>query len=471
MATLEQPDAGAPSRRRIGTGMLIGMIVAAIFALLAGGVLIGSVLSARQVSAELARIRAAGEPITPAALDAFYALPAGQQDTTELWLAALAALDASEYQIDAKPLPVVGEGGEIPPLDEPWPEMDAVEAFLAKYREPLNKMHQAADLGGAAQFPIEFADGIALQLKHVQQLRGAVRLLTLELEIHARRGDAQGAAQSLRTILATARSLQRQPIIVSQLVRVALNWVACKRLERLLPALRFSDTELARLDRDLAAIDYDAALRRALLGERAILFQHFADPTILGDELPAVAGWGPLRNMDRAAFLLLMKKYIDASQATQIPLHGAMSQAAAEVTAVLQSPSARWRYPITRFMTPSSSAFFNALCCGKAQRDVARSAIAIERYRRIHGELPQTLDALVPDLLPKVPADPFDGAPLRYLRTDSGCKIYSVGQDRIDQQGAEGEPGELLDITFEFKVPASEGGGGPVDETQKSGEQ
>ncbi len=44
MATFEPPDTGAPARRRIGTGMLIGIVVAAMFALLAGGVLIGSVL-------------------------------------------------------------------------------------------------------------------------------------------------------------------------------------------------------------------------------------------------------------------------------------------------------------------------------------------------------------------------------------------------------------------------------------------
>ncbi len=233
-----------------------------------------------------------------------------------------------------------------------------------------------------------------------------------------------------------------------------------------MPALEFPDVDLVKLDHDLAVIDYDAALQRALLGERAILFQHFADPAALGDNLPATAGWSPLHNADQAAFLLLMKRYIDASQATLIPLHDAISQAEAEVTAVLQSPSARWRYPITRTMTPSVGEFADALCRGKAQRDVARCAIAIERYRRLHGELPQTLDAVAPEFLPNVPADPFDGAPLRYLRTASDCKIYSVGQDRIDQQGAEGEPGEPLDVVFQLTVFAGKDGGALAHEKQ-----
>ncbi|HVX60544.1 MAG TPA: hypothetical protein VHC19_08080 [Pirellulales bacterium] len=119
-------------------------------------------------------------------------------------------------------------------------------------------------------------------------------------------------------------------------------------------------------------------------------------------------------------------------------------------------------------MTPSISEFADALCRGKAQRDAVRCAIAIERYRRLHGELPQTLDALAPEFLPNVPADPFDGAPLRYLRTASGCKIYSVGQDRIDQQGAEGAPGEQLDIVFALTAFAGEDGGSPMHERQSA---
>lgn len=54
---------------------------------------------------------------------------------------------------------------------------------------------------------------------------------------------------------------------------------------------------------------------------------------------------------------------------------------------------------------------------GRSPRNNAafvRAAVAIERYRRTHGTLPPTLDALVPDFLPSVPVNVYDGKPLAY---------------------------------------------------------
>ena len=38
-------------------------------------------------------------------------------------------------------------------------------------------------------------------------------------------------------------------------------------------------------------------------------------------------------------------------------------------------------------------------------------------------------------LVPAVPTDPFDGQPLRYLRTNKGVAIYSIGRDQTDDGG------------------------------------
>ena len=59
-----------------------------------------------------------------------------------------------------------------------------------------------------------------------------------------------------------------------------------------------------------------------------------------------------------------------------------------------------------------------------------RAAIAL--YQRQHGKLPETLDALCPEFLPKVPLDPFSGKPLRYRITQEGWLVWSVGPDLTD---------------------------------------
>ena len=71
-----------------------------------------------------------------------------------------------------------------------------------------------------------------------------------------------------------------------------------------------------------------------------------------------------------------------------------------------------------------------------ARRRVAITALAVERYRRAHsGTVPESLTALVPTYLKSVPTDPFSGHPIRYLQARDTYKVYSVGENRQDENG------------------------------------
>jgi hypothetical protein len=68
--------------------------------------------------------------------------------------------------------------------------------------------------------------------------------------------------------------------------------------------------------------------------------------------------------------------------------------------------------------------------------DTARVSIALERHRLANGALPETLNALVPRYLAKIPTDLIDGKPLRYRRdADGGYILYSVGWNQTDDDG------------------------------------
>ncbi len=49
----------------------------------------------------------------------------------------------------------------------------------------------------------------------------------------------------------------------------------------------------------------------------------------------------------------------------------------------------------------------------------ARLALALERYRRRHQDLPETLEALVPEFIDALPTDPINNAPMQYARESS----------------------------------------------------
>jgi hypothetical protein len=66
-------------------------------------------------------------------------------------------------------------------------------------------------------------------------------------------------------------------------------------------------------------------------------------------------------------------------------------------------------------------------------------ACALERYRLAHNEYPETLDALVPQFLDKIPADIIGGRPLHYRRAEKGkFLLYSVGWNETDDGGKPG---------------------------------
>src|SRR5262249_30704375 len=58
---------------------------------------------------------------------------------------------------------------------------------------------------------------------------------------------------------------------------------------------------------------------------------------------------------------------------------------------------------------------------GRAYLRCAIAALAVERYRQANnGRWPDSLAALGPKFLAKVPLDPYDGQPLRYRRLPDG---------------------------------------------------
>ena len=71
--------------------------------------------------------------------------------------------------------------------------------------------------------------------------------------------------------------------------------------------------------------------------------------------------------------------------------------------------------PIASLMGTVTTAILNPVVGARDHAAFVHAAVAIERYRRAHGgELPPTLDTLVPDYLPAVPRTARTGEPMAY---------------------------------------------------------
>ncbi len=69
---------------------------------------------------------------------------------------------------------------------------------------------------------------------------------------------------------------------------------------------------------------------------------------------------------------------------------------------------------------------------------------ALRAFTLEQGSLPDSLQQMIPSILPEMPIDPFDpsGEPIRYVRTNDGYVLYSIGADGKDDGGRPPVPDE-----------------------------
>jgi hypothetical protein len=86
-----------------------------------------------------------------------------------------------------------------------------------------------------------------------------------------------------------------------------------------------------------------------------------------------------------------------------------------------------------RLLMPAIPGVLRHKCVENCNAAATRILIALKCYKLEHGELPETLDALVPEYLEAVPLDDFDGKPMKYARDKR--VVYAVGTDLTDNGG------------------------------------
>jgi len=430
-----------------------GLLVVLAVATLIGGAVSFVNRTSSRVAGELARIRAAGEPASVIELEEHYRLPPDVEDTTELWLDATRRLKTEAFETDARDLPIVGLGrDDVPRRGKIWDDLEAAEQLLWKYREPLQAMHEAAELGGAARYPVDFSFFSEILFAHTERLWGGARLLSLETHVHIHQWNSEEAARSIRAIFMLARSLEREPTGSSLSMRLTFDDMARQQIKVLLPSADFSDMDLAWFQDILRAIDYHDGLYQSMLGERVMGIDVFENPDFLREEVRPSALW-PLTQASGFAFYLehANRLVVAAQQPWPQALQGA-KEADAMLWDRIESASflTRKTHVFPAFAAPTLSFDFTRTANNVAWNGAADTAIAVELYRRRHGDLPQRLEELVPDFLPQVPIDPFDGQPLRYVVRKEEYVVYSVGYDRVDDGGrADPQFGDSMpDVVF-----------------------
>jgi hypothetical protein len=86
-------------------------------------------------------------------------------------------------------------------------------------------------------------------------------------------------------------------------------------------------------------------------------------------------------------------------------------------------------------LLPASEAALKVQDRANTSVELVRVAAAIAEFRSAHGRYPVGFDELVPEILNTVPHDDNDN-PFIYVRTDTGCLLYSLGVNAKDDGGS-----------------------------------
>ena len=412
------------------------------------------------------RLENAGFAVTLEAFaDAIEPVPADRDAAIEL----LRAAEAME-QVDSQaweqleefgtfPLPPMnvreGEDPDAPEWETILTAVDDLEPVFAeldgidpKLRPNVEEVR--ADFGVNWRTP---EDGLAINvmLPHLSPMRQLAGVSRLQSFAQLFNGEHAAALATLRRTIGMADAVDASPsTLVDHLVAIAIDALAAGTISEIAPHLD-ADAGVRKEADLLIQLLLDVSSRRdgwnAAIGGEVIFQQNAIDHLLTGQDALTEDSEHFLSKVMTSMFLRpflrgdgveladLMLTQVDATQpdifAETEPARAAMDAFEDRVTEgfAFDDMAAGILYPST---SRALLAHYNV----RAARNQAAVALAIALYRHDHDDaLPPTLEALVPDYLPRVPVDTLspDGAAVQYDR--DRAILWTVGRDLQDHGG------------------------------------
>ena len=337
---------------------------------------------------------------------------------------------------------------------------------LAKF-EPIIKESQAASSRPYAVLPPPSDETLSELMACLGPIKSLSQVLRLRAIANLQAGHGDEALKDIQLSLRLADTLNSQPLMISQLVRIAVLHISATSVWEGLARHQWSGPQLLELQKLLSSADALADYHRTMRGERAF-FNQFLERMRRGEVRGQEAKETATRLMP-----LLPRGWLYQNQLAANRINQERTLAVVDLTQRRVFPN-RCPTPenvpelkritpynvLVRLLLPAFSKV--AAKSGRIQTvlDQATVACALERFRMANGRYPDQLQALVPQFIENVPSDVMNGEPLHYLlAADGHYVLYSVGWDQEDDGGvsvrdmaSRGKPGERGDWVWTCPV-------------------
>ena len=346
----------------------------------------------------------------------------------------------------------------------PQPQTPAADVLLAlsRYDRPLEELRQAGRRT-QSRFPLDYeAENPAeILLPHLAALKRASLLLRLRAIAELQDGRSESAAADVALGLRLMEAVRTEPIMISHLVRILMLESLLQPVYEGLAKHQWTDAQLVALDAELARLDFltDCSLVQKseiafTVTEIAFLRNHRDYSSMfagMGVSFPndhpiesviyrlAPGGWFFQSAVSECQNLKAYGFAVESATKTispQITDQAIRAEKTARANAGMFDALRCFRQAFDEDLL-SSGNFLKKIAHAQASVDLARTALALERYRRAQGEFPDSLAPLAPQFIAVVPHDVIGGQPLKYRRTSDGqFVLYSIGWNERDDGGA-----------------------------------
>jgi len=337
-------------------------------------------------------------------------------------------------------------------LIPPQPQSPAADVLLAldKYDSTVEELREAAKLP-YSRFPLEYEKDCpaAILFPHLAALKKCSQVLSLRACAELQNGQSKKALDDVKLSLRLMDSIRNEPFLISHLVRFAIFQINLRTIYEGLAEHQWLDSQLIELESELEKQDFLTDWLASMRGERAwdvatIDWLRHSGKNIstvfYGSNLDfwfvlltcGPSGWLEQNKVRICSFYPNFFAVVDLKKKTVSP---ANVRQADEVLELERSHLTPYNY-LENIFLPALGACAKKAAYTQAAADMARTALALERYRLAHGNFPDSLTALVPQFLAQIPHDVIGGQPLKYRRTDDGrFVLYSIGWNETDDGG------------------------------------
>jgi hypothetical protein len=399
----------------------------------------------RRFSAEIAAIRARGEPVAPEDFDAS-PIPDAQNAAISLQSATAMLASSSSKSVDDA-LEVAANGD----FDtDGW--MNDARNTVTQFTPSLRLARQARAQAGV-DWKLKLRSPVlnSTVYPYLSTQRALARLLKASARYHHAVGEDREAVAAARDMLYQSHAIARGPsMLIVHLVTIGLEAIACQAVERITldpPVVTGGPTSTPAATRRevqglIAGLTDDAQFareaQRAWQGERMQLLDATRSFFPFG-----IASSSNLAHRTRPVFELDGLRA--ATEIEQCAAAAAQPNWPAAKAALPPDRSSKSMSDIEGYSTIVSGILvagaartvvhdFRAL----VERRASALRLAIWLYRIDHARAyPRTLDELVPMYLPAVPVDPYaaDGRPMSYRAGAPFPAVWSVGLNGVDDGG------------------------------------